>query len=152
MRINYKKLIFYIIITFLIGSLFSLFIVEKDTFNTLNMGIKVPSILFPIVWGIIYLLLGISTYMISESNDINRKKAIKIYYMNIVINSLWTLIFFGLKIYLLSFEWIIILLLSTVLLTIRFYEIKKISGILNIIYVLWVTFACYLNFMIVILN
>ena len=64
MKINFKKLIKYIIITFLIGSLFAVFVNDTDFYNGLNKGIDVPSIVFPIVWSILYLIMGITSYIV----------------------------------------------------------------------------------------
>ena len=152
MKINFKKLLLYIVITFFIGSFFAFFINSGSLYNNLNKAINVPSIIFPIVWTILYLIMATSAYIVSESNNINKNNAIKLYFFQLIINSLWTLIFFGLKLYILSFIWLILLIILVIIMIIKFYNIVKIAGILNIFYLVWLLFALYLNLSIVLLN
>lgn len=153
MRINWKKLIIITVITFIVGTFFSFFTMNSmDTFKDLSKPINVPGVLFPIVWSILYLLMSISCYLIVQSNDKNKKEGIILYAIQLVINSLWTLIFFGLGAYLLSFIWIIILLIVVIIMLAKFYNINKIAMYINIPYVLWLLFAAYLNLGIYLLN
>ena len=152
MKINYKKLLFYIIITFLIGGIFAIFINDPDFYNNLNKIINVPGMVFGIVWSILYLLMGISVYIISQSNDVDKKDATKLYFIQLIFNSLWTLIFFGFKLYVLSFIWIVILIILVIIMIIKFYKIDKKAGLLNIPYLLWLIFALVLSFSIILLN
>lgn len=152
MKINYKKLFKYIIITFLIGSIFAIFINNNVAYDNLNKSIEVPSIIFPIVWSILYLIMSVSAYMIDESNDTNKDDALKVYFIQLIVNSLWTLIFFGLKLYTIGYLWILLLIALVIVMIIKFYKIKKIAGLINIPYLLWLFFAFYLNFTIAILN
>lgn len=151
MKINFKKLIIFIIVTFLIGGFFSFF---NDTsfYKTLDKPINIPSIVFPIVWSILYLLMAVSAYQISESNDYNKGDALKLYFVQLIVNSLWTLFFFGFKLYFFSFLWIILLIILVYIMIYRFYKINKVSAYLNIPYLLWLIFAAYLNYMIYYLN
>lgn len=151
MKINYKKLLIYIIITFFIGNFFTLFI-STNIYENINKGINVPSIIFPIVWTILYLLMAISIYIIDETNSKNEITAKKIYFSQLIINSLWTHIFFGLKLYTLSLIWIILLIITVIIMIIYFYKINKISGTINIPYLIWLIFASYLTLSIIILN
>lgn len=123
-----------------------------DTFKDLSKPINVPGVLFPIVWSILYLLMSISCYLIVQSNDKDKKEGIILYAIQLVINSLWTLIFFGFGAYLLSFIWIIILLIVVIIMLAKFYNINKIAMYINIPYVLWLLFAAYLNLGIYLLN
>ena len=152
MKINYKKLLLYIIITFLIGSFFAIFTNNNEVYKSLNKLIEVPGIVFPIVWSILYLLMAISAYLISESNNSDKTDALKIYFAQLVVNSLWTLIFFGLNLYIFGFIWILLLTILVALMIHKFYQINKVSGYLNIPYLLWLIFAAFLNISIVILN
>lgn len=153
MRIDWKKLIIITVITFIVGSFFSLFTMNSmDTFKDLSKPINVPGVLFPIVWSILYLLMSISCYLIVQSNDKDKKEGIILYAIQLVINSLWTLIFFGFGAYLLSFIWIIILLIVVIIMLAKFYNINKIAMYINIPYVLWLLFAAYLNLGIYLLN
>lgn len=153
MRIDWKKLLIITVITFIVGTFFSFFTMNSmDTFKDLSKPINVPGVLFPIVWSILYLLMSISCYLIVQSNDKDKKEGIILYAIQLVINSLWTLIFFGFGAYLLSFIWIIILLIVVIIMLAKFYNINKIAMYINIPYVLWLLFAAYLNLGIYLLN
>lgn len=153
MKINWKKLIIITVITFIVGSFFSWFTMNNmDAFKELNKPINVPSIIFPIVWGLLYLLMSISCYIVSESSDTARNKALIIYWVQLVINSIWSLIFFGFEMYLFAFIWLLILLISVIIMIVKFYKVDKKAAYLNIPYVLWIIFAGYLNLGIYLLN
>lgn len=153
MKINWKRLIIITIITFVVGSFFSWFTMNNmDTFKELEKPVNVPAILFPIVWSILYLLMSISCYIITRSNNDSKGKALVWYGIQLVINSLWSLIFFGFGAYLFAFIWIILLLITVVIMTAKFYNIDKRAAYINIPYILWILFAGYLNFGIYLLN
>ncbi len=152
-KINWKRLIIITIITFIVGSFFSWFTMNNmDTFKELAKPINVPGILFPIVWSILYLLMSISCYIVSESGDKDKNKALIWYGVQLIINSLWSLIFFGFGAYLFAFIWIILLLIMVIIMVYKFYKIDKRAAYLNIPYILWIIFAAYLNFGIWLLN
>ncbi len=153
MKIDWKKLILIIIVTFIVGSFFSIFTMNNmDTFKELNKPIEVPGILFPIVWSILYLLMSISYYIVSGKNDEDKKEAEVSYVIQLIINSLWSLIFFGFEAYLFAFIWLLLLLISIIVMIIRFYKVDKTAAYLQIPYLLWVIFAGYLNISIYFLN
>ena len=103
MKINYKKLISIIVITILIGSLFSFF-TGTDIYNKIEKPfLSPPGIVFPIAWFILYTLMGISLYIVLEENTLESDSALLIYIIQLVVNSLWTLIFFGFNNFLLGF-------------------------------------------------
>ena len=147
MKINFKKLITIILVTFLVGGIFSFFTMNNDTYQNLIKPFEIPTIVFPIVWSIIYLLISISYYLVSGN-----KKTLKIYALQLVINSLWTLIFFGLNMYLFAFFWLLLLLGVVIYMTVEFYKIDKRTLYLNIPYIIWLLFAGYLNLSIYLLN
>lgn len=153
MKINWKKLIIITLLTFFVGSFFNFFTVNNmETFKELSKPIDVPGILFPIVWTILYLLMSVSYYIISNSNDKQKDESKTIYIVQLIINSLWSLIFFGFEAYLLAFIWIIILLIAVIVMIVKFYKVNRLSAYLQIPYVLWIIFAGYLNLGIYILN
>lgn len=152
-KINWKRLIIIILITFIIGSFFSFFTMNNmEAFKELEKPLNVPAILFPIVWSILYLLMSISCYIILESNDEHKNNGLIIYGIQLIINSLWSLIFFGLEAYFFSFLWILLLMIFVIFMIVTFYKINKISGLLQIPYLIWVIFAGYLNLGIYLLN
>jgi len=110
-----------------------------------------PSILFPIVWTILYTLMGIS-YGRLKSKELTDEKVNRIYYIQLVINLLWSFIFFVFKLRLFAFLWIILLDIAVIVMIIRFYQKDKLSGTLQIPYLLWSLFATYLTLGIYLLN
>ncbi len=114
-----------------------------------------PGIAFPIVWTILYILMGISSVIIwksAENNMGKRNRALIVYGLQLVVNFFWSIIFFNLEAYLASFIVLLVLWALIILMIIKFSEIKLIAALLQIPYLLWVTFAGYLNLMIYILN
>lgn len=107
-----------------------------------------PPIVFSIVWPILYLLMGIAAYRIymrrKEGEDV--KKALTLYAVQLILNFMWSIIFFRFKLYGLAFIELIILFLFIVFTTIEFFKKDKISGFLMLPYVIWVGFAAILNF------
>lgn len=141
-----------ILIPVLIGGIVGLIISSAIDYNSLQKPfLAPPSIVFPIVWTILYILMGIS-YGILKSKGLTDKKIDIIYYMQLAVNALWSIIFFLLKWRLFAFIWILILDVLVILMIIKFYKKDKTAGFLQIPYLLWVLFASYLNLAIYILN
>ena len=135
---DYKKLILYIAIPLLLGGIVG-FITSKESMN--YNGI-VDEWVFPIVWSILYILMGISSYIVR-----NNKKLMSIYKVNLVINLLWPIIFFTLNFKGFGFFWILLLILVVGYMMYKFYNKNKISAYLLIPYLLWLIFASILNLM-----
>ena len=110
-----------------------------------------PAILFPIVWSILYVLMGVS-YGILESNSLVDSSINSIYYAQLFVNALWPFFFFVFEWRFFAFLWILLLLALVIVMIIRFYEKNKVAGLLQIPYLAWVTFASYLNLAIYLLN
>ena len=111
-----------------------------------------PGIVFPIIWTILYILMGISSYLIYTSNNKNKEKSLKIYTVQLIFNTLWTFIFFNKKLYLLSFIWILVLIILILKMIISFKKINKTAAYLQIPYLLWLIFASILNLSIYLIN
>lgn len=114
-----------------------------------------PSLLFPIVWTVLYILMGISAamiYNIKKENADAAGNSLTVYGINLFLNFFWSIIFFNLRTFLFSFIWLVALWVVILIMIIKFYRIKPIAGILQIPYLLWVTFAGYLNLAIFLLN
>ena len=103
-----------------------------------------PSIVFPIVWTILYILMGVS-YGILKNNNLTDTKTSFLYYSQLIVNLIWPILFFVLDFKFFSFLWIILLIILTISMIKAFYEKNKISGILQIPYLIWLCFAAYLN-------
>ncbi len=135
---DYKKLILYIAIPLLLGGIVG-FITSKESMN--YNGI-VDGWVFPIVWSILYILMGICSYLVR-----NNKELMSIYKVNLVINLLWPIIFFTLNFKVFGFFWILLLILVVGYMIYKFYNKNKISAYLLIPYLLWLIFASILNLM-----
>ncbi len=103
-----------------------------------------PSFVFPIVWTILYILMGIS-YGILKSNSLVDSNITLIYYSQLFVNVLWPIFFFVFKWRLFAFLWIILLIALVISMIIQFYRKNKISALLQIPYLLWLLFASYLG-------
>ncbi len=156
MKNNYKLLILCIAIPLAVGGLAGLFTADSmEAFMRLNKPtLSPPAILFPIVWTILYILMGISSYLVltADATPKNKRNALITYSIQLVLNFFWSIIFFNFGWYLFAFIWLIFLWIAIVNTMISFYEISKLSAYLLIPYVFWVTFAGYLNLAIYMLN
>lgn len=156
LKINKKLLIICLVIPLAVGGIAALLTGGgMDTFASLNQPpLSPPGWLFPVVWTILYILMGIASYLVLVSGkpqeDINR--ALALYGIQLAFNFLWPILFFSLSAYLFAFIWLIILWLLILATIVQFYRIEKTAGYLMIPYLVWVTFAGYLNLGIYLLN
>lgn len=141
-----------ILIPVIIGGVIGLIISRSIDYNSLQKPPLSPtSILFPIVWTILYVLMGIS-YGILDSKSLIELKTKIIYSLQLFVNATWSLIFFTLKWRLFAFIWIIILDVLVIVMIIDFFKKNKTAGLLQIPYLLWIIFASYLNLGVYLLN
>ena len=155
LKINFKKLIINIAIPLGVGALSALISMGgMDSFASLNKPpLSPPGWLFPVVWSILYILMGISSYLITESGKPARSKtALTVYGVQLFFNFMWSIIFFNFEAYLFAFIWLLALLALVIINAILFYRIDRRAGLLFIPYILWILFAGYLNFGIFLLN
>lgn len=149
---NAKKYIKAILIPLIIGVVVGFITSRFIDYNTLKQPfLAPPAIAFPIVWTILYVLMGVS-FGILDSNNLVDSDINWIYYIQLAVNALWSIFFFVLKWRLFSFFWIILLAILVFIMIVRFYNKNKIAGLLQIPYLLWTLFASYLNLSIYILN
>lgn len=111
-----------------------------------------PGWLFPVVWSILYILMGIAAYIVYVSSDENKTTALIFYGVQLALNFLWPILFFGANNYLLAFIELIILWIAVIVTTVLFFRVKPAAGYLMIPYILWLTFAGILNLSIYVLN
>ena len=143
------KKYFYILLPIILGSIVGLITSKYIDYQYLNKPLlSPPKILFPIIWSIIYILLGISYYLYKKRNI----KTSYIYYISLFVNLMWSIIFFIFKLKFISVLWIIILDILVYLMLKKFKKLNKISFYLNIPYFIWCLFATYLTIGIYILN
>jgi len=154
--LKWKSLLVYIGIPLLIGALSALASGSgMSRFNMLNKpSFSPPAWLFPVVWTILYILMGIASYLVVNSGESEQKikKAITVYAIQLVFNFFWSIIFFNLEQYLLAFFWLLALLFLVVYTAVLFYNISKTAGYLMIPYIIWLILAGILNFAIFVLN
>ena len=145
-KVNYKILVTSILIPVILGSIVGYLTASSNNYYELNLpSFAPPGILFPIVWTILYILMGISYYIIVTSNSHDRDDALLVYKIQLVINLLWCFWFFTFKFYLFSFIWILLLITFALIMIKKFYDISKVSAYLQIPYLLWLIFAGVLN-------
>lgn len=128
---------------------------SMEDFAMLNQPpLSPPGWLFPIVWTILYTLMGISAYIIkhSDTDDAAKRNSLRIYYLQLFINFLWPIFFFRAEWYFFSLLWLILLWILIGIMITLFNSISKTAAYLNIPYFIWVTFATYLNAGIWLLN
>lgn len=153
MKIDFKTLFISILIPVFLGSFVGFLTAPYNNYNDfVQPAFAPPAIVFPIVWTILYTLMGISSYIIVKSDDSNKNEALFIYGIQLVINLFWSIWFFVFQFYFLSFIWILLLIGFVVVMIRKFYDISKISAYLQIPYLVWLIFASVLNFSIWILN
>ena len=153
MKINFKKLAVCIIAPLAVGALSAL--ISRSGMENYGMMTKPPlappAWVFPVVWTVLYILMGVSSYLISESGK-STEKAMIPYVAQLAVNFLWSPIFFLLENYVFAFIWLIALIVLVVWTAVSFYGIDKTSGLLFIPYIVWLAIAAYLNFGVFLLN
>lgn len=111
-----------------------------------------PSYLFPIVWTILFILMGISAYLVYMTDSPAKSTALKIYLAQLAVNFLWSIIFFSLNAYFFAFIWLVLLWVLIIFMLYYFYTVNPVAAYLQIPYFLWVAFAGVLNFSVAMLN
>ena len=134
------------------GAIVGIITSQSIDYNALKQPpLAPPSALFPIVWTILYILMGVS-YGILKSKEQTDKDVDLIYYGQLIVNYLWSFIFFVFKWRFFAILWIILLAVLVVIMITRFYGKDKTAGLLQIPYLLWVLFATYLTIGVYVLN
>ncbi len=126
-----------------------------EAFEQINKPpLSPPGWLFPVVWTVLYIFMGIASYLVLESDSSHKDiiNALTFYGVQLFFNFLWSILFFNFSLYGIAFIWLLILWVLIIITTVLFGKISKLSALLLIPYFLWVTFAGYLNFGIAVLN
>ncbi|MBQ2872422.1 MAG: tryptophan-rich sensory protein [Bacilli bacterium] len=140
MKINYKKLLIFILVPLSLGALVGILTTPNSNIDSI-----LPPIVFPIVWTILYILMGVSSYLVYEET----KEIPKIYIIQLIFNLLWSFVFFKFKLFTLAFIWILFLILLVILMIRDFLSKNKLAGYLQIPYLIWLFIAAILNLIII---
>ena len=138
MQINYKRLISFILIPVLLGALVGLLTSVNSDIDSI-----IPKWIFPVVWTILYILMGISSYLIYEKID----KIPDIYVIQLILNLLWSFVFFKFRWFTFAFIWILVLFITVLRMIKEFRSIDKKAGNLQIPYAIWLVVAANHNLM-----
>ena len=148
LKIYVKSILIPVIVGGIVGIMISKFI---DYDSLIKPYLAPPSILFPIMWTILYILMGVS-YAILKNQSLIDSEIKWIYYLQLFVNAMWSIIFFVWKWRFFAFLWIILLDILVIIMIMKFYKKNKASGLFQIQYLLWTLFASYLNLSIYLLN
>ena len=148
-KIDFKKLVvsFSVVIILVLISM----ILTKNTMGfyeeIAKPDLAPPPIVFPIVWTILYTVIAITLYRFWDN-----KKIRKILILNLVINIMWPILFFRVKMLFVSIVWLLILIVSLLYNLVKLYKEDKLFAYINLVYLIWLFFALYLNIMVLFLN
>lgn len=155
-KIKWTELLIFIIGTELVGAISSLLSENFSSFygELVKPPLASPGILFPIVWAILYALMGISAYMIyvSDAESGEKTKALTLYAVQLFVNFMWSIVFFRFEQIGVAAAVLILLVILVTMMVMIFKKIRPLAGYLNIPYLLWVIFAVYLNIGFLLLN
>ena len=154
--VRYKPLLISILIPLAIGGL-SGFLIRgaMGEYQALTQPpFSPPGFVFPILWGIRYLLMGIASFLVYQKNSgtTEKHRALRLYAISLILNFLWPILFFNLHAYWLSFFLLLFLLVIVFLTTIAFCSVSRNAARLLFPYLIWLFYAGYLNLGVAILN
>lgn len=156
MKIRWKTLIFNLAVPLITGAV-SGFLTRSamQQYGQLNQPpLSPPSAVFPVVWTTLFLLMGISAYLVTmkRSDGLKSYDLPAVYWIQLIVNFIWPLIFFNLAIYGIALAWLILLIILVIYMIFQFHDITPAAGWLQVPYLLWLIFAGYLNAGIWLLN
>lgn len=154
MAIQWKKLIPSLLLPLAVGLIAGLLIRESvPLYATVTKPpLAPPGWLFPVVWTILYILMGVSSYLIATSGSPQKNSALLLYAIQLFWNFIWPLVFFNLQWFLPALVILIILWYAVYRMIKSFYAISPVAAKLQIPYLVWLTFALYLNLAVALLN
>lgn len=147
---TWKNYLFWILLSEAVGFLSGWLSREATAYfqsNVLQPPLSPPAFLFPIVWGILYALMGIGAARINMSSpSAQRSRGLNLFILQLAVNFCWSIIFFNFQAYGFAFFWLMLLLSLVILMFFSFLRVDKTAGLLQIPYLIWLIFAVYLNF------
>ncbi len=155
-KIQWTELIIFIVGTELVGVLSSLLSGNFSSFYSglVKPPLSPPGVVFPVVWAILYALMGISAYLVyvSDADEAEKRKALKVYAAQLFVNFMWSIVFFRFEQIGAAAAVLLLLIALVVWMIVLFKRINPAAGWLNIPYLIWLLFAAYLNIALLILN
>ena len=155
-RNNLYDLLIFVLSAELAGVLSSLFAGDiSAVYKTLEKPpLSPPDWVFSVVWIILYALMGISAYLVyrSDSEPVRVKSALRIYWLQLLVNFSWSIVFFRFQAFWAAFVVLIILLILVITMLVKFAKIRPEAALVNVPYLLWLLFAAYLNVTTALLN
>ena len=151
---RYKPVVWQVAIALLAGGLASLLggdtapLYERLT----SPPLAPPGWVFPVVWSVLYVLMGVAAGLVVKSEDVDSRQALALYYLQLGLNVLWPVIFFRFEWITLAAVWLLLLTAAVYATWMRFREISSAAGWLLVPYLLWCLFALYLNIGFAVLN
>ena len=154
MRSKIKTYVVSIAVALAVGGLSALLTGDSmEKYKALRQpALAPPGWVFPVVWTILFVLMGVGAAMVCLSSSSSKKKPIAIYGLQLLVNFFWTILFFLLEARLFAFFWLLLLLGLAIWMAISFGRVNKTAGLLQIPYILWLLFAGYLNLAVYLLN
>lgn len=156
MKIKWKTLLISVAVPLIVGGLSAVLTAgSMGNFKLLEKPpLSPPAAVFPVVWTVLFVLMGIASYLVlkSDAPKEEKEKALQIYAIQLFFNFFWSILFFNFNLYTFSFVWLVALLILILSTALAFGRIEKTAGYLLIPYIVWVIFAGYLNLGIAFLN
>ena len=149
---NIESFIISLLIPLAVGAVSSLLSGTMMAPAFIQPSFSPPGYLFPIVWTILYILMGISSYLVYTSDSPAKPAALLVYAIQLVFNFFWTILFFRFSLYGLAFLWLLVLIGLIVIMICLFSKIRPAAAYFQLPYLLWCLFAAYLNFAVYMLN
>lgn len=155
-RNNLYDLLIFVLSAELAGVLSSLFAGDiSAVYQTLEKPpLSPPDWVFSVVWIILYALMGISAYLVyrSDSEPVRVKSALRVYWLQLVVNFSWSIVFFRFQAFWAAFVVLAILIILVITMLVKFAKIRPEAALVNVPYLLWLLFAAYLNVTTALLN
>ena len=150
MKKNWKTYAFWILATVAVGALSGILSrsgMQDFEDAVIQPPLSPPMILFPIVWTILYTLMGIGAARVYLSGaELRKNRCLNLYVVQLVVNFFWSLIFFNAAAYGFALLWLLLLIGLVVWMTLCFWTVDRLAALLQIPYILWLLFAAYLNY------
>lgn len=148
-KIHIVKLIISIAIPLAVGGISAWLTMDgMKIYGTMNKPpLSPPAWVFSVAWTILYIMMGLACYFVwvSEADSSLKVIAFVIYAVQLAMNFMWSIVFFNWNMYLVAFVWLMIMWCLVIYCAVKFFSLSKLATYLMIPYIVWLTFAAYLN-------